>query len=197
MSGPLRKSADQVAGLLRRCLEEGRTVEIDGIGLFRPDGHGRFVFEPNTRPSVFIAYVEEDREHAERLHGCLDGHGFRPWLDKRKLLAGQNWPRAIEGAIEVSDFFMPLFSHRSVAKKGTFQSELRHALECASRLPLDDTYVMPVRLDDCQPPKRIREHFQYVDLFPDWDKGLKRIVAAIEREHAQSRRRLTCRLVSS
>ena len=59
----------------------------------------------------------------------FQNHGFDPWLDRKKLLPGQNWPRSIEEAIETSDFFVPCFSHRSVNKKGGFQAEIRYALD--------------------------------------------------------------------
>ena len=36
---------------------------------------------------------------------------------------------------------MPCFSARSVGKKGGFQAELRYALDCARRIPLDGVYL--------------------------------------------------------
>ena len=113
---------------------------------------------------------------------------MHPWLDKMKLMPGQNWPRAIERAIGISDFFIPCFSRRSVQKKGQFQSELRYALECATRLPLDDIYIIPVRLEECHVPTRIKEHLQYVDLFPDWNGGVRRVLGAIRKQANRSRR---------
>jgi hypothetical protein len=103
-------------------------------------------------------------------------------MDVRKLLAGQNWPRAIEAAIESSDFFVACFSGNSVRKKGGFQSELRYALDCARQVPLDEIYIVPVRLDDCTVPRIIQHELQYIDLFPDWDAGRDRLLAMLRRE---------------
>jgi len=97
------------------------------------------------------------------------------------LLPGQDWPRRIQEAIESSDFFIACFSRNSVMKRGGFQVELRQALECAQRLPLDEVFIIPVRLDDCAVPARIRRETQYVNLFPDWDAGLDRVIRIIER----------------
>ncbi len=180
-----RSSKTEVARLLRDCLEKGTRVEIDGVGAFVPDGSG-FRFEPNTTPRVFIAYVSEDVTHARRLYDGLAARGFSPWLDKSKLLPGQNWPRAIESAIETSDFFIPCFSDKSVNKRGVFHSELRYALECASKMPLDEVFVIPVRLNRCPVPERIAADLHCVDLFPDWRAGLETITRAIEAQ--QSRR---------
>jgi hypothetical protein len=180
------QSAAQVARLVRQCLAEGASVEIDGLGTFLPDRHRGFRFQPRNRPKVFVAYVQEDAAAAERLFDDLETSGFDPWLDRRKLLPGQNWPRSIEEAISTSDFFLACFSHRSVKKKGGFQSEIRYALDCRQRLPLDEIFLIPARLDDCSVPLRIQSETQYIDLFPDWCRGFRRIIAAM---HRQRRRR--------
>ena len=121
----------------------------------------------------------------------LSAKGFQPWLDKKKLLPGQNWPRAIETAIQVSDYFIPCFSRRAVCKRGMFHTELRFALECAARVPLDEIFVIPVRLDDCIVPARVSSQIQYVDLFADWDAGIKRVLNVIaEQQQIRRNKRL-------
>ena len=177
-----RTSSDDIARIVRKCLEKGGTVEIDGLGLFHPDAGGGFVFVPQVRPKVFLAYAVEDRDTAERLFDAFLTNGLEPWMDSRKLLPGQNWPRAIERAISVSDFFVACFSRRSIPKRGHFQSELRYALDCASRLPLDEVYLIPARLEECLLPARVQQEYQYVDLFPNWEKGLRRIVTMIRKQ---------------
>jgi hypothetical protein len=99
-------------------------------------------------------------------------------------MPGQNWPRAIEAAIETSDFFLACFSTRSVSKRGGFQAEIRYALDCARRIPLDDIFVVPVRLDCCRVPRAVQHELEYIDLFPDWDRGLRKLVAALRRRTA-------------
>jgi hypothetical protein len=129
-----------------------------------------------------MADVKEDQAAAERLFEALEAHGFSPWMDVRKLLPGQNWPRAIEAAIENSDFFVPCFSGRSVNKRGGFQAEIRYALDCARRVPLDDIFVVPVRLNDCRVPGPIQRELQYIDFFPDWRGGVRQLAATMRRE---------------
>jgi TIR domain len=175
-------TGEQVAQLVRRCLEEGKSVEIDGLGTFQHDGAGRYEFIARPQPKIFLGYVEEDRAVVDLLFESLEAHGFAPWLDRRKLLPGPNWPRAIEEAIETSDFFVACFSRLSVRKKGSFQAEIRYALDCARRVPLDETFLIPVRLDNCTVPSKIRREIQYIDLFPEWDRGLRRVVSVIERQ---------------
>jgi hypothetical protein len=168
-----------VIEILRRWLEGGETVEIEGLGTFRKSAGGRYDFAAQSQPRVFVAYVVEDLVRARRLCEALRVEGCSPWLDKDELLPGQNWPRAIQRAIECSDVFLACFSTHAIAKPGQFQSELRYALDCAQRLPLDATFLIPVRLEACSVPERLAQ-IQYVDLFPDWDRGVHRLARAIE-----------------
>ena len=181
--------------ILHESLKLGQTVEIEGLGTFRVTGNGRYRFVPQTQPQVFVAYVVEDLEPARRLCEALRAEGCSPWLDKEKLMPGQNWPRAIERAIEISDVFVACFSRRSISKRGQFQSELRYALHCARLLPLDATFFIPVRLERCTLPLHISSSVQYVDLYPDWDRGLKRVAQAIHRA-VRARPRARGKLVS-
>lgn len=171
---------DLIVELVRKSLDYGHTVEIDGLGSFSLGRKG-YEFTPQTQPQVFVAYVEEDLAFARRICEALRKAGCTPWLDKEKLLPGQNWPRSIERAIEISDVFVACLSKRSLAKRGQFQSELRWAMDCARRMPLEDTFLVPVRLEACNVPKKISDQVQYVDLFPDWDRGIKRLVRAVRK----------------
>lgn len=187
MPNERRPGADQVAAILRECLDRGKRVEIDGLGVFQLDPTGAYEFIPRKLPKVFLAYVQEDAAAAERLFHDLTDRGFDPWLDRKKLLPGQNWPRSIEDAIETCEFFIACFSTSSVGKKGGFQAEIRYALDCARRIPLDETFLIPVRLNECRVPARIRHEIQYIDLFPDWEKGFRRILRVMDRQMARRR----------
>jgi hypothetical protein len=173
-------SAEDLAVLICRSLRDSSTVEIDGLGVFTRDSHGQISFHPRSRTRIFIAYAVEDAPTADRLYAALEARGYDPWLDRRKLLPGQNWPQRIEEAIEGADFFVACFSRNSVGKRGGFQSEVRFALECAGRVPLDDVFLVPVRLDPCRVPARITRETQYLDLWPDWNTGLDQLVKTLE-----------------
>jgi hypothetical protein len=177
-----RSLTEQLAQVVIRGVADGKIVEIDGLGVFYPDPVRGFRFEPRDLPQVFIAYGKEDIAAASQLYDGLDAAGFGAWLDIRKLLPGQNWPRAIESAIEDSDFFIACFSTNSVKKKGGFQAEIRYALDCARRVPLDEIFLVPVRLNECAVPRSIQTELHYLDLFPDWQRGVRKLVAMMRRE---------------
>lgn len=179
---PEPKLLEELADVVLGGLAEGQDVEIDGLGTFRPDRERGFRFEEQPRPKLFIAYVTEDAAAAGKLYDHLQAAGFSPWLDTRKLLPGQNWPRAIERAIESADFFIACLSTHSVQKRGGFQAEIRYALDCARRIPLDEIFLVPLRLDVCRVPRALEREWQYIDLFPDWERGVAKLVAMIRGE---------------
>ncbi len=174
-------SAEELALLIFQQLEQGGRVEVDGLGIFRKDDEGRISLKATNRIRVFIAYALEDVATAERLYDELERRGFSPWLDRKKLLPGQNWPRRIQEAIENADYFIGCFSKSSVGKRGGFQAEIRYALDCANRVPLDEIFLIPIRLDACRVPARITRETQYIDIFPCWEEGVERVAKTMER----------------
>ena len=181
----------RLARVLGEALKRGESVEMDGLGTLWPAGKGGFRFVTQNKPRVFVAYVEEDLSFAKKLYRAFEANGFLPWLDKKTLVPGQNWPRAIESAIQTSDIFVACFSRRATSKRGSFHSELRYALFCAAKVPLDEIFLIPLRLDDCVVPNRISKQIQYLDLFPDWQAGVTRLIAVIKaQDEVRKRKRL-------
>jgi TIR domain len=179
----------RVALILRQALEHGTAVEIDGLGTFLPGRGKGFRFVAQTKPRVFIAYVEEDMAAAKKLYAAFAQGGFRPWLDRKKLLPGQNWPRAIETAIQTSNFFVACFSQRSICKRGSFHSELRFALNCAAQVPMDEIFFIPLRLDRCEVPRNISRKIQYLDLFPNWRQGVATVIGVMKKQEENRKRK--------
>jgi hypothetical protein len=136
--------------------------------------------EKDQEITVFISYAREDSDAAKRLYEELKNAGLIPWLDKESLIAGQNWKIAINKAIKKSRYFIPIFSSSSVEKRGYVQKEFKYALDVFDEFPESQIFVIPVRLNDCDIPYEKLKDIEYVDLFPDWNKGLQRIVQAMK-----------------
>lgn len=173
-----------VAAILHQYLAHRSVLHLDGLGALRLDGNGDFEFEPDLAPRVFIGYASEDAALVKRLARQLRAAGLRPWLDREQLVPGQNWPRAIEHAIQSADFAIQCFSTRSVSRRGYFHKELRLVLESASRVPFEEVYLLPVRFEECKLPDRVTSQYQYVDLFPAWNEGLSALIEVIVKQHA-------------
>lgn len=103
------------------------------------------------------------RELYQRLHA---ENWIDPWLDEEKLLPGQDWDLEIERAVEASDAVIVCISSRSVTKEGYVQKELRRVLDIALEKPEETIFIIPLRLDDCELPRRLRS-WHYVDFFPE------------------------------
>jgi cold shock CspA family protein len=125
---------------------------------------------------VFISYAKEDKGFAEKLYSDLQQAGVKPWLDYMDLIPGQRWEAAIKKAISDSSYFIAVLSSYSVGKKGYVQKEIRHALDIAEEYPEDEIFIIPVRIDECEPSFEGLRRLHRADLFPSYEKGLKELL---------------------
>jgi hypothetical protein len=130
-------------------------------------------------PRVFLSYGHEDIAYAQRLERYLTRAGADVWVDFRSLAPGDVWRGKIVSAIRESDFFLLLLSTRSVDRKGFFHREIREALDVMREIPSNRPYLIPARLDECDPPQQELHDIQRVDLFPSWTRGARRVVKTI------------------
>src|SRR6266545_1889214 len=133
-----------------------------------------------ARPRVFISYAREDRKAASKVYRDLVKRNVQPWMDLENLLPGQDWQEEIRKAITGSDFFLALLSHHSVSKRGYIQKELRHALDVLDEFPEGHVYLIPARLNECTPAYRRMEKIHWVDLFPFYARGIRRILDVLK-----------------
>ena len=137
--------------------------------------------------TVFISYAREDAASALRLYSDLREFGLQPWLDPEDLLPGQNWRVAVTRAIEDSRYFIAVISSRSVNRRGFVNKEIVEALEILDTFPEADVYLIPARLDECQPSHTKLRSLNWVDMFPDWQAGIAKILNAIKAGVPRSR----------
>ncbi len=129
---------------------------------------------------VFISYARENFESANRLYQDLKNvPEIEPWLDKECILPGMRWEPEIRKAVRESNFFIAILSKSSTSRKGYAHSELRAALEIARQFPDDQIFLIPVRLDDCEMPVDELWAINYVDFFPNWDSGYRKVLGVI------------------
>jgi len=135
----------------------------------------------SAKPQVFISYAREDFETAKRLYHDLRTEGFNPWLDKENLIAGSDWKASIHEALKASQFVLLLLSSRSVDKRGFVQREVRLALDMLEEFPPSKIFLIPVRLDECEPSHRRLEDLHRVDLFP-YESGFRSILRSLRSQ---------------
>jgi hypothetical protein len=136
----------------------------------------------NSKLKVFISYAREDHEIAEKIFDDLLNAGLSPWIDKKQLLPGQNWRTTIITSIKESTYFIALLSTNSVSKKGFVQKELKIALDLLDEFPPEDIFVIPVRVDDCQPLHEKIQYLHWADLFPNYEEGINQILNVLLKD---------------
>jgi MinD-like ATPase involved in chromosome partitioning or flagellar assembly len=156
--------------LMNILMEKNKQLETTGINEFDEnlalEKFRCLKMKMSAKPTVFISYAREDADQAQSLYDKLSDAGFMPWLDKKDLLPGQDWQSIIEERIQESDFVIVCLSKKSVIKKGMVQTEMVWALDVVQSLPEGRVYLIPVRFDDCEVPRRL-SRLQWVDLFED------------------------------
>jgi hypothetical protein len=128
---------------------------------------------------IFLSYGREDEASARRLYGDLERLGHPPWFDRMSLTAAQRWKPAILRAIRTADFVVVLLSRKSTNRRGFLNREITEALDILAEQPESRPYLIPVMLEDCEAPHIALADLQWVNLYPDWDEGLRQIVKAV------------------
>jgi formylglycine-generating enzyme required for sulfatase activity len=127
---------------------------------------------------VFLCHASQDKPAVRKLHRYLKQRGVQPWLDELDLLPGENWEVEIPKALFSSDVILVCLSKNSVDKEGYVQKEITFALDKALEKPEGTIFVVPVKLEDCDVPKRLNR-FQWVDVFRQ--DGYKRLMLGLQK----------------
>jgi hypothetical protein len=179
-----------------------RMVSTVMSGRAKPDTPPRFpvagVTVPDEQPvpgahvkvvgHVFISYVREDSLKVDQLQAVLEAANVLVWRDTFDLWPGQDWRFKIRQAITDDAFvFLACFSQNSLARKRSYQNEeLALAIEQLRLRPSDESWIIPVRFDDCEIPDvdigpgRSLASIQAADLFGDrFHQSAERLTRAI------------------
>lgn len=126
---------------------------------------------------VFMCHASEDKAAVRALYHKLLDAGIQPWLDEEDLLPGQRWRVEIPKAIRACDIICVYLSDRSVKKDGYIKQEIQFVLDVADKQPEDSIFVIPLRLEECDVPERLRE-VQWVNLFDE--RGFARLLRSLD-----------------
>ncbi len=110
------------------------------------------------------------------LHQRLGAAGFAPWIDENDILPGQDWQEEIPAAIRKSDVVIVFLSRKSVDKEGYLQREIRDALSIAEEKPEGAIFIIPVKIEEVDVPKRLNK-WQWANLFSK--DGYELLIAAL------------------
>jgi hypothetical protein len=127
---------------------------------------------------VFLCHSSDDKPVVRDLYRCLIADNVDAWLDEEKLVPGDDWNLEITRAVRNSDVVIVCLSRNSVNKVGYVQKELRQALDISDEQPEGKAFLIPLKLDECDVPDRLRR-YQWVEFFRE--DGYKRLIRALQR----------------
>ncbi len=169
--------------------EPEKTLAIRNLLGVRPEpadkaqGGDNRLLSTNIRPlKVFLCHSSGDKPTVRELYQRLRSDKLDPWLDEEKLLPGQEWSQEIIRAVRGSDVVIVCLSRGSINKTGYVQKEIKYALDSAEEQPDNSIFLIPLRLEECEIPERLR-HLHWVNYY-DGD-GYKRLMEAL-RNRAQN-----------
>jgi len=137
----------------------------------------------DNRPlRVFLCHSSNDKPAVRELYQKLRAEPWiQPWLDEEELYPGQDWNMEIEKAVEAADAIIVCLTKNSINKEGYVQRELRIVLDFADYKPEGTVYIIPVRLEECEPPRRLRA-WQYADYFEGQrERALERLLISLKK----------------
>ena len=135
----------------------------------------------DKRPlKVFLCHAHADRDPVRALYTRLTKDGVDAWLDKAKLLPGQDWELEIKKAVREADVVVVCLS-KQFNQAGFRQKEVRLALDTAMEQPEGEIFIIPARLEECNNLESLRK-WHVVDLFEE--NGHEMLVRALQKRAA-------------
>lgn len=115
---------------------------------------------------VFLCHASQDKPVVRELYKHLAAESWiEPWLDEENLLPGMNWDTEIKRVIRGSDVIIICMSKLSVEKEGYLNKEIRRVLDISDEKLEGAIYIIPLRLDDCNPSFERLKQIHYADYF--------------------------------
>lgn len=151
--------------------------------------------QPKRPLKVFLCHAHADRDPVRKLYTRLTKDGVDAWLDKEKLLPGQDWEYEIRKGVREADVVVVCLS-KQFNQAGFRQKEVRLALDTAMEKPEGEIFIIPARLEECDTLESLRK-WHWVDLFEgDGYEILMRtlqiraekIGVVLREDHGQSRK---------
>jgi eukaryotic-like serine/threonine-protein kinase len=129
------------------------------------------------RLKVFLCHSSGDKPAIRNLYQRLRAEGIAPWLDEEDLVPGQDWRHEIPKAVRESDIVIICLSRQSATKIGYVQKEIKYALDVADEQPEGTIFLIPLKLEECDVPERLRR-WQWVNFFED--RGYEKLMRALQ-----------------
>jgi TIR domain-containing protein len=131
---------------------------------------------PKNGSHIFICFSSKDEAVARDVVEFLEDAGLKCWISLRDVPPGHNYQETIVHALEAARGIVFLFSESS-SKSG----EIKKELSIGGSI---NTPVFPLRLSSITPTGALRYELatrQWIDIFPDRERALGKLVETINR----------------
>ena len=123
---------------------------------------------------IFLSYASADRERVQPLAEALEEQGYSVWWDTR-IGVGTSFDREIERELDACSCVVVVWSHHSIDSDW---------VRAESQEGLDRGILIPVRIDDINPPLAFRR-VQTADLIRNEGPELVSFLQAVEKTTAK------------
>lgn len=124
---------------------------------------------------VFLCHAHSDKDTVKALYTRLTNDGVDAWLDKEKLLPGQDWELEIKKAVRETDLVIVCLS-KQFNQSGFRQKEVKLALDTAMEKPEGEIFIIPARLEECDTLESL-SRWHWVDLFNE--EGYEKLIQSL------------------
>lgn len=132
----------------------------------------------NQLLKVFLCHGKEDKTKVREIYSRLRNDGVELWFDEEDLLVGQDWELEIQKAVRACHVIIVCLSNTSINKEGYFQKEIKFALDIADEKPEGTIYILPIKLEECDVPHRLRK-WHWINYFEN--DGYEKVVRALRK----------------
>jgi hypothetical protein len=103
---------------------------------------------PPKAPEIFLSYMREDAEAAQRLVRAIGELGGNVWMDKLRIHAGGPWEQETLNAIHRSRLFVPVISANTEREEVGFVFREWNAAVDQSLSIMGRSFIVPVIIDN-------------------------------------------------
>ena len=133
---------------------------------------------------IFLSYAKEDKPVVDKIYLRMKEAGLTPWMDKppapyslEGIRPGQVWDTELRKKLSGAALVLSFLSNASISKEGYVHKEYRLALSHAMDKPQDAVYIVPVLLEECEPPDYMVDsmslrQFQWYPLYEHGEEQL-------------------------